>query len=66
MPRITKSARAAANSPTASAAVLIDKAATAFVRPAQLSAALHERYPDFQPVYALIAEWEPHQPATPE
>jgi len=33
---------------------------------AELSAALHERYTDFQPVHALIAEWEPHQPATPE
>ena len=32
----------------------------------ELSSALHERYTDFQPVHALIAEWEPHQPATPE
>ena len=31
----------------------------------ELSSALHERYTDFQPVHALIAEWEPHQPATP-
>ena len=32
----------------------------------ELSSALYERYTDFQPVHALIAEWEPHQPATPE
>ena len=26
----------------------------------ELSAALHERYTDFEPVHALIEEWEPH------
>jgi hypothetical protein len=31
-----------------------------------LAAALHERYADFDPVHALIGEWEPHQPATQE
>ena len=33
---------------------------------AELSAALHERYTNFEPVHELVAEWEPHQPATPE
>ena len=32
----------------------------------ELSAALHERYTNFEPVHALIEEWEPYQPATRE
>ena len=33
---------------------------------ADLSAALHERYTDFEPVHALIEEWEPHKQAGTE
>ena len=33
---------------------------------AALSAALHERYTDLQPIHALIAEWGPHQPPAQE
>jgi hypothetical protein len=33
---------------------------------AELSAALHERYINYEPVHALIDEWEPYKPATQE
>jgi hypothetical protein len=33
---------------------------------AQLSAALHERYTNYEPVHALIEEWEPYKPTTRE